>query len=360
MSEIHVEEHSSPIKTPKQLIIVVFLAFAVPITLIVMLSQLVTNSMDVSKSNPGMSDEAIATRLKAVGEVVVTAPGAPKIEKNGKEVAEAVCAACHATGVLNAPKIGDKAAWARLIKEGLDTLLPDAIKGIRQMPPRGGNPDLTDTEVARAIVHMANQSGANWKEPAGAPAPAVERSGEQIVQAQCIKCHETGVAGAPRIGDRTAWIKRVTKGLNTVTLAAIRGHDGMPARGGMAELTDAEFRRAIIYMFNQVGAAVKEPQAAVPATAAQARAATAPAQPDASKGKVVYEANCVACHAAGVAGAPKAGDKAAWAPRTKTGIDALYASALKGKNAMPPKGGNMSLPDADVKAAVDYLVSQPK
>ena len=66
------------------------------------------------------------------------------------------------------------------------------------------------------------------------------------------------------------------------------------------------------------------------------------------------------CHAAGVAGAPKFGDKAAWAPRLKTGIDALYASALKGKGAMPAKGGNATLADADVKAAVDYMVAAAK
>ena len=68
----------------------------------------------------------------------------------------------------------------------------------------------------------------------------------------------------------------------------------------------------------------------------------------------------VALFHAGVAGAPKAGDKAAWAPRLKTGIEALYTSSLKGKNAMPPKGGNMSLADADVKAAVDYMVGLVK
>ena len=74
----------------------------------------------------------------------------------------------------------------------------------------------------------------------------------------------------------------------------------------------------------------------------------------------MYEASCAACHAAGVAGAPKAGDKAAWAPRLKTGKDALYASVLKGKGAMPPKGGNASASDADIKAAVDYLTGLAK
>ena len=74
----------------------------------------------------------------------------------------------------------------------------------------------------------------------------------------------------------------------------------------------------------------------------------------------MYEASCTVCHAAGIAGAPKAGDKAAWAPRLKAGMEALYTTSLKGKGAMPPKGGNASLADADVKAAVDYLVGTAK
>jgi len=73
-----------------------------------------------------------------------------------------------------------------------------------------------------------------------------------------------------------------------------------------------------------------------------------------------YKNACAACHDAGVANAPKLGDKAAWAPRLKQGVPALYESALKGKGAMPPKGGNSALADADVKAAVDFLVGQAK
>ena len=91
-----------------------------------------------------------------------------------------------------------------------------------------------------------------------------------------------------------------------------------------------------------------------PSGAAQASAAGA------DKGKAIYDTTCMVCHAAGVAGAPKLGDKPAWAPRIQTGIDALYANSLKGKNAMPPKGGNVGLPDADVKAAVDFMVAHGK
>ena len=77
-------------------------------------------------------------------------------------------------------------------------------------------------------------------------------------------------------------------------------------------------------------------------------------------GKAVYDATCMVCHTTGVAGSPKIGDKAAWAPRLQAGMETLYANALKGKNAMPPKGGNMTLTDADVKSAVDFMISQSK
>ncbi len=170
MSEVHIEAHESPIKTPKQLIVVVALAFLVPITLIVMLSQLVTTGHDTSNANPALAEEAVAARIKPVGRVEVIDANAPTIEKTGQEVVTAVCGACHLSGALNAPKIGDKAAWAPHLGVGLERLTQSAIKGIRQMPPRGGNPDLSDLEIARAIAFMANQSGASFKEPAAKPA----------------------------------------------------------------------------------------------------------------------------------------------------------------------------------------------
>ena len=170
--EAHVEEHSSPIKTPKQLIIVVVLSFLVPITLIVMLSQLVTTGIDSSKKNPALTDEAVAARLKPVGQVSVTDPNAAKVEKTGKEIVEAACGACHMSGVLNAPKIGDKAAWGKLITRGLPNLTQSAIKGVRNMPARGGNPEFSDAEIGRATAYMANQAGASFKEPEAAAVAA--------------------------------------------------------------------------------------------------------------------------------------------------------------------------------------------
>lgn len=188
--------------------------------------------------------------LGLAGWMVPPSVAAQSTERSGKEVVEAVCAKCHATGANGAPKIGNKKAWAKLASQGLAALTKNALEGIRQMPPHGGNGALTDIEIQRAVTYMVNQSGGHWTEPISTTAPVPERSGEQIVKAQCSKCHQTGKGGAPKIGDREAWIPRLKPGLDVVVRSAINGHGGMPARGGMANLTDAELRSAIIYMFN--------------------------------------------------------------------------------------------------------------
>jgi cytochrome c5 len=172
-------------------------------------------------------------------------------ERSGKEVVDAVCVTCHGTGMNNAPKIGDQKAWAKRAAQGLSGLTKNAINGIRHMPAHGGSPDLTDLEIARAVAYMVNQSGGRWVEPVSLKDLARERSGEQIVQARCRECHDTGVGGAPKIGDRAAWAPRIKDGLDNTVRSAIRGHGGMPARGGMADLTDAELRSAIVYMFSK-------------------------------------------------------------------------------------------------------------
>ena len=347
------EEHSSPIKTPTQLVIVVLLAFAVPIAFAVMISQLVTSGAKGMHDN----DNLVLARIQPVGTVVLAEASGPKGMATGEQVYAQVCKTCHETGLAGSPKIGDKAAWGKIIAQGEKLTFEHAIAGIRGMPARGGNPDLTDDEVKRAVAFMAGKAGASWTGPAVAAAPAAaaapvaERTGQQVVAAACGKCHESGAGGAPKIGDRAAWIQRAKLGLNGVYQSALKGHAGMPARGGMADLSDAEVKRAVEYMMNS-GAGTPVVTAAAPATAAAA--------PAAADGKKVYDAGCVACHGAGVAGAPKFGDKAAWAPRIKTGMDAMYTVALKGKGVMPAKGGNPALSDADVKAAVDYMVAAAK
>jgi cytochrome c5 len=167
------DEHSSFIKTPQQLIMVVLLAFLVPIISIVLLINLVLNKPSADPS--ALVPEAVAARLQPVGRVEFgAASGAAAGPRSGEDIVKSVCSACHQTGVANAPKIGDKAAWAPHIKHGLNEMLAIAVKGIRGMPPRGGATDLSDYELARAIVYMANQSGGSLKEPAAPKATAAK------------------------------------------------------------------------------------------------------------------------------------------------------------------------------------------
>jgi cytochrome c5 len=105
--------------------------------------------------------------------------------------------------------------------------------------------------------------------------------------------------------------------------------------------------------------AVPSQPAAVPAAAPAAPAPSTPS-PDLAHGQQIYRQACAFCHDKGVAGAPKTGDAVAWNPRLAQGMEALYTASLRGKGAMPAKGGNPSLGDADVKAAVDYLVAQSR
>jgi len=186
-------------------------------------------------------------------------------ERGGKEVVEAVCAVCHRTGVNGAPKIGDRNAWAKLTSQGLTGLTEVALKGVRKMPPHGGNPDLTDTEIERAITYMVNQSGGRWIEPVSKLDSAVQRSGGEVVQAYCAKCHLTGAEGAPRIGDRAAWIPRLKQGFEFLVGSAIKGHGPMPSRGDVANLTDTEIRAAIAYMINGGIATTTRPSVALAA-----------------------------------------------------------------------------------------------
>lgn len=177
--------------------------------------------------------------------------------RSGEEVVAAACGACHRADDNDAPRIGDQQAWAALAARGLTSLTESALAGIRNMPAHGGDMTLSDIEIERAITYMVNQSGGDWIQPTDRLTPAVARKGEQVVRAQCATCHEAGTEGAPRIGDREAWIERIVRvrGIDGLVHSAIHGHGPMPPRGGMAELTDAEIRAAILYMYHPDSAA---------------------------------------------------------------------------------------------------------
>jgi cytochrome c5 len=170
MKEIHIHEHSSPIKNWKQLLVVAVLAFAVPVFLIIAIVQVITGGLKVDPGSLAMSEEAIAARLKPVGEVrlagtaatavAATAPAAAPAAKakSGPEVYQLACAACHAAGLAGAPKSGDKAAWQPRIAQSVPTLYTHALNGIRMMPARGGNASLSDAEVKAAVDYMVAQA----------------------------------------------------------------------------------------------------------------------------------------------------------------------------------------------------------
>ncbi len=206
-----------------------------------------------------------AIALLAVLSAFSGAADAQRKERLGKEVVDATCGSCHAAGKDNAPKIGDAKAWAGRASQGLTALTDHALKGIRNMPAHGGSTGVSDIEIERAIIYMVNQSGGRWVEPFGGATPAVVRSSEAIVQDQCAKCHQAGQEGAPKIGDRPAWIPHLKKGLDPLVASAIHGHGPMPARGGMPDLSDQEIRGAILYMFTYGLPAIPPPAPAAPA-----------------------------------------------------------------------------------------------
>lgn len=301
------EAHTGPIKTPKQLLLAAILAFVVPVAIIIGLVAYVTSENKPSGSTQAESyalggrseqdlERGVAERLRKVGTVEIRDANRPL--KAGQDVYKAQCAACHEAGVAGAPKFADAGAWAARLKTGFDALVASALKGKGAMPPQGGG-DHGDVEIARAVAYMANAAGAKFAEPQ-----------------------------APQ---------------------------------GQAQATDAGASAAA-----PAAAAAPAPAAApaaAPAQTAAAPAATAPAPatPAAAsgQGEALYKQACMACHAAGVAGAPKLGDKAAWAPRIAQGMDAMMQTAIKGKGAMPPRGASTAS-DAELRAAVEYMVSTAK
>ncbi|WP_343730453.1 c-type cytochrome [Duganella sp.] len=178
MSDAH-NEHESAIRTPKQLVAAVIGFFAVTIFGIILLVQYVTTNKLTGAGSNSQAPEEIAARIAPVADQGYTLKdaNAPKVLQTGEAIYTSTCAACHGAGVAGAPKFGDPGAWSARIAQGYDTVLKHAIEGLRAMPAKGGNPDLDDVEVARAVVYMANASGGKFKEPAApaaaaAPAPA--------------------------------------------------------------------------------------------------------------------------------------------------------------------------------------------
>ena len=174
MSTQHEEDHTGPVKTPKQFAQMAFFSFVIPIFMIIGLVCYVTSGAkpagdlnDKSKATfSGLSDadraKGVATRIQKVGTVEIR--DANRALKSGEEVFKAQCTACHTAGVAGAPKFGDAGAWGARIATGYEALLTSALKGKGAMGAQGGG-DFEDTEIGRAVVYMANASGGKLAEP---------------------------------------------------------------------------------------------------------------------------------------------------------------------------------------------------
>ncbi|OYU46223.1 MAG: cytochrome c5 family protein [Burkholderiales bacterium PBB4] len=170
----HEEDHTGPIKNPKQLLQAVFLSFVVPIFIIIGLVYFVVSGFKPAGTNDSASmtlsgvtdqarEKALAERLQKVGMVEIR--DANREMKTGEQVFKAQCTACHTAGAAGAPKFGDAAAWTARVKTGYEALLASALKGKGAMGAQAGG-DFEEYEIARAVVYMANAGGAKFEEPA--------------------------------------------------------------------------------------------------------------------------------------------------------------------------------------------------
>jgi cytochrome c5 len=263
MSDHAHDSHTGPIKTPAQLLWTSFFSFVVPVFVIIGLVYYVTSD---NKPAAGAVDPELATamRIQKIGSVELRDANRPLA--TGEAVYTAQCSACHATGAAGAPKFGDAAAWGPRIATGYEALLTSALKGKGAMGGQGGGA-FSDTEIGRAVVHMANAAGGKFAEPqapaaagAAAATPAAEAApaavpaagaGEALYKQACAVCHAAGVAGAPKFGDKAAWSARVGLGLDGLTASAIKGKNAMPAKGG-STASDADIKAAVGYMLAAV------------------------------------------------------------------------------------------------------------
>ena len=278
------------------------------------------------------------------------------------------------TGPIKTPK---QLLWASI---GAFVIPVFAIIGLVTYVTSANKPGAGASNDERSVAARIQKIGTVEVRDANRPL----RSGEDVFKAQCTACHATGAAGAPKFQDAAAWAPRIKTGFDALVHSALTGKGAMAPQGG-GDFNDIEIARGVVYMANAAGANFPVPDAPAAASAATAStasaatpapasttavaapapAATAPAAAPAAAttnsaaGKTLYDQTCAVCHAAGVAGAPKFGDKAAWAPRIAEGMDAVYKIALTGKGAMPPKGGSAASDD-DVRAAAQYMVDHSK
>ncbi|UYF99923.1 MULTISPECIES: c-type cytochrome [unclassified Halomonas] len=196
----------------------------------------------------------------------------------GEAVYDRLCMACHQTGVAGAPIRGESDHWTARLEQDVETLVQHAIDGIGAMPPRGGNPNLTDDEIRAATHYLIEPVMATPAEKSEAfdesvegetPLPVADDAesdtesegssvdhrrldGEALyVRARCATCHATGIARSPKLGDASAWRERLAQGRETLYQSVILGKGVMPPRGA-STASDDELKAMVDYMIERV------------------------------------------------------------------------------------------------------------
>ena len=274
----------------------------------------------INRIQPVAAVRTSADDLPAAGGAAVEVAAAPK---SAEELVNGVCAACHATGVAGAPMVGDAAAWAPRAEAGLDTMVSHAINGIGTMPARGGS-TYSDEEMRRAVQFMA---GLEVDETTPAPAAEAEAPAADEAASEAPAAEEAAEE-APAADAETS-------------------DEAAPAEEAPAATEEAPA---------QDEASAEEAPAQEETAAAAAVVGQVP-EGLTDNVKASVDNLCTTCHLAGVGGAPKVGDQAAWQERADKGMDVLTASVINGLGVMPPRGAS-TLTDEEIPSAIQYLMSK--
>jgi cytochrome c5 len=210
---------------------------------------------------------------------------------------------------------------------------------------------LPGSDLRAMAVYLKTVESAEPPKDTSTGGEITPETGKKIYKDKCAVCHDNGSAGAPKTTDKAVWEKIMTQGMDTVLLHAIKGYNSMPAKGACTSCSDEEIKAAVEYMLDESKKATVATSTSPVLTIPKLTLAD---------GKAVYDATCHVCHANGELGSPKLGDKKAWAPRINQGMEVLFTHAIRGYNRMPPKGTDIYRPNAEIEAAVKYMVQQSK
>ncbi len=205
---------------------------------------------------------------------------------------------------------------------------------------------LTDDDLTAIATYLKNVKS---QMPHSAFAgPITAKTGKKVYQKYCSVCHATGAAGAPKLGDTSAWLTRLKIGKNLVYEHAIQGFNSMPAKGTCTGCSDDAVKAAVDYLINteQTGMSSNIPVQEVTLSL--------------NVGKNIYQSHCAVCHSLGTINTPQLGDKTAWKPLIAKGLDILFINTIRGYKAMPAKGNCNTCSNAELEASVKYMVEGSK